>query len=603
MGFQMKLRHFALAGLSALFAMSSATQLHALKKAVLQDQLAPSESVSFDVYLPQQHKNELNQLLSDLQNPNSSSYHQWLTPAQFHARFGASDASVKAIETELARFGLSATLASPHRLHVTGTAAEVGQALGTPLRHGVMANGKGVVVATSSFTLPQSLSSLGAVVTGLSGTERMQSGVKLKAQPENRYSNVGPYWFDDLKQAYDWPSYGSYAGRGTTVGILMSGGYSQRDMDLYFGNEGLPSPKISEVPVLGGSAFDPTNSGTLEAELDIQQSGGMAPRTKIVLYSVPDLFDSSITAGLTQIIEDNKVDVVNMSFGGAELGYTAAYNEGTDFTYLLQEEDQLMAEGNALGITFVASSGDSGALSIPAVACLYTTADPCGTFQASVEFPASSPHVTGVGGTNLKTTYDAANPNDLNSAYISEEAFADPLTADIFYGTTATGGYWGSGGGDSIVFTQPAYQGLVNTGNPKVRTVPDLALHMGGCPANAICNPDDSADLEVLGGLLYGVIGTSASAPAFAGLTALNVERTGARAGNENFYIYSLSAAQSAGAPFPVFHWGIPGFNGLYSSGNNGYNRVLGNGTLYGKDFLNSPLIPSAGIPQTKTNP
>ena len=73
--------------------------------------------------------------------------------------------------------------------------------------------------------------------------------------------------------------------------------------------------------------------------------------------------------------------------------------------------------------------------------------------------------------------------------------------------------------------------------------------------------------------------------------------------GNENYYIYTLAAAQSLGLPLKVFHTGIPGFNGLYSTTPRGYNRVLGNGTVDGRNFLLAPFIPAAGIPQTPSNP
>jgi hypothetical protein len=129
---------------------------------------------------------------------------------------------------------------------------------------------------------------------------------------------------------------------------------------------------------------------------------------------------------------------------------------------------------------------------------------------------------------------------------------------------------------------------------------------MGGCPVGAVtpCNPDDSYDYEVIGNEYVGVIGTSASAPDFAGLTALSIQRQGGqRLGNENYYIYTLALLQNAGLPIKVFKTDIPGFNGLYYTTPKGYNRVLGNGTLNGVDFLLAPFSPVAGTPQTPSNP
>ncbi len=575
-----------------------ANNAHAAEQATIQGRVAAGQQVGFDVYLPLQHRDDLEKLISSLHDDTSPLYHKWLTPAQFHARYSAAQGTVQSITTQLRASNLNVVQISPQRIHVTGASADVERALSTQLHTGVFHSGKQRVVATTPVVAPQSIASAGAVITGLSGKVRMHAYAH-RASTANRYSAAGPYWFDDLKQAYGWPSYQAYSGTGTTIGILIPSSIQAADMVSYFGHEKLKVPNISEVTVEGGAPFDPNTDNSFEAELDVQQTGGMAPNANIVVYNIPDLSDGSIMAGLAQIVEDNRADVVSISFGGPELDYTADYNDGDDYTYLLYQENDLIAQGAAQGITFVASSGDAGALSIPPNACFYTTAS-CGTFQASVEFPASSPYVVGVGGTNLKTTYTA---NNLNSAYISEEAFADPLTADIFYGTPATGGYWGSGGGNSILFPKPLYQYLVKTGSNTVRTVPDVALHMGGCPADAICNSDDSADLEYFDGALYGVIGTSASAPDFAGLTALNVQRFGTRFGNENYYIYALAAAQNIGLPLHVFHTGIPGFNGLYSTTPSGYNRVLGNGTVVGRNFLTAPLVPAAGVPQTPSNP
>jgi kumamolisin len=591
------------AGIFALLcAVVSTSPLMAVEKAELHGRAAATQTATFNIYLPVRDRAGLEKLLQDLQNPNSASYHKWLTPDEFDARFAADARSVEAIRQQLGAYGLKTERLTAHRLQVTGTARAVEQALATTLENGRYRSGRETVVATRPIVPLPALSEANAAVTGLSGMIRMRTNAHKTALPENRYSSTGGYWFDDLKQAYSYPSYQSLNGKGATIGILMDGDYNSADMDLYFGHEKLATPKFSEVLVNGGAPFDP-NGDSFETELDMQQSGGMAPKANVILYNIPDLSDDSILAGLSQIVSDNKADVVNMSFGGAEIYWTAADNGGVDLTYLLREEDDLFAQGNAQGITFVASSGDLGALSAVPLSC-FDYGPNCGSFLAAAQFPATSPHVTGVGGTNLVTTYTGV-AGDLNSKYVRESAFADPLDVDIFYGTSATGGYWGSGGGDSILFGRPAFQAATNTGNRKARTIPDLALHMGGCPlgGSTSCGADDSYDIEALAGGFVGVIGTSCSAPDFSGLTALNVQRLGTRLGNENYYIYSLAVAQAAGVGQAVFHQGIPGFNGLYYTTAKGYNRVLGNGTLDGVNFLLAPAMPVAGTPQTKSNP
>ena len=410
---------------------------------------------------------------------------------------------------------------------------------------------------------------------------------------------MGPYWFTDLKEAYRYPSYQALTGSGVAIGILISGGFQQSDMTSYFNHEGLTSPSFATINVFGGAPFSAANSG--ETHLDLQQSGGMAPQADIGLYNIPDLSDESIFAGLTKITRDNIAEVVSMSFGAPELSYTAAYSNGTDYTGYFTIEDDFFRQGNSQGITFVASSGDYGSNPIAAAACFAQGATSgCGGFVKSVEVPAASPDVTGVGGTNLVTSYTAGA---LTSLYNHENAYFDPVKGDPEDGTPATGARWGSGGGLSIFFAQPSWQTEV-TAAATYRAVPDLALHMGGCPAAAVtpCGAQRSADEEFIAGKLQGVIGTSAAAPDFAGLVALIIQAVGGRLGNINPVIYSLAKTQNGGGT-AVFHRGIAGTNGSYTSSGN-YNMVLGNGTLLANVFLNSAKPPPvAGNPGTASNP
>ena len=350
----------------------------------------------------------------------------------------------------------------------------------------------------------------------------------------------------------------------------------------------------------GSGAFDPTTGDAAEASLDTQMSLGTAPGARETLYNLPDLSDDSITAGYAAVVEDNAVDVVSSSFGLCELYYTAAYNGGVDYTSILRTYHSLFQQGNAQGITFVASSGDNGA--VPCYTAAFSNNPTDGTsFVPGVENPADDPNVTAVGGTNLTTT---ATPGVDDAAYAAENANFDPelpaqFQLDANTIVSVNNNTWGSGGGFSKIFAKPFYQNLVNTGSNRQRSVPDVSLQMGGCPADADLTAQDcttlprSATIIWLGGQPAAVIGTSSSAPEMAGVLALAVELSGGRLGNVNPLIYTLSAVQSlaggvhAPKTLQFFHRGISGNNNFYTvKPGQAYSEVLGNSTLEVKNFL-----------------
>ena len=385
----------------------------------------------------------------------------------------------------------------------------------------------------------------------------------------------------------------------------MSNDFLDSDMTLYFGHEKLAVPKIVRVPIQGGAPFDADAS--TETSLDIQQSGGIAPKATIRHYNLPDLSDDSILRAYNRIVQNNAADIVSSSFGGPELYFTAAYNGGTDFTELLQVYERIFKQGNAQGITFIASSGDSGGLA--AISLDYFSGSPTSPhFIPGVEHPAVSPHVTAVGGTNLVTTMVT---NSLQSKYVSENAYGDPEVPFDPYGiyfptiVPVSGGFWGSGGGESVVFDKPDYQRLVPT-HSSMRTVPDVSLQMGGCPAGISqdpCGTPRSASVVAVGGGLFGVIGTSVSAPGFAGVLALMEEGLGGvRLGNVNNLIYAEAALQAIDPSLKFFHRNIDGFNG-YDYTALIYDRVVGVGTPHVRNMILAPNLPVAGNPQTPSNP
>jgi subtilase family serine protease len=600
----------ALLGACSWFALTSTST--AYEKAVLGAAVAAEQVVQFNIYLPVRDRGAVDALIGELQTPGSPAYHRWLTPAQFNEQFGPSPELVTAITHELEAHGLQVTQVHTHSLGVSGTVGAINAAFGTTLLTARFASGKQSMAAATPLKLTPTLAASGAMIAAFSGTIHMRSLATPRADalPDNRYSPSGGYWFDDLKQAYAYPSYQALTGKGVNIGILMTPNFNPSDMTLYFSYEKLATPSIYTRNVEGGAPWDP-NYGA-ETHVDITHSAGMAPLADVYLYNMPDLDDDSILAGLTDIDEDNLVDVVNMSFSEPEVAYSPAYNGGTSYEGFIGIYDDFFAEGNTQGITFVAASGDWGGKNVPPPACFSASAPtPCGAMQVGVSIPAASPHVTAVGGTNLVTTYE---PPTLFSAYVSENAVSDPLASDIFYGTTATGAVWGSGGGISSYFAKPSYQNLVSqkylpARAANWRTIPDVALEMGGCPSGDLyyqehgkCPPDRSFDWVPIDGKFYGVVGTSLSSPDFVGLVALKIESVGERLGNENYDIYTLAAAQANGSTNIVFRQDIAGNNGVWTT-EPGYNLVLGNGTVIGNDFVVGPSLPAARVPRTPTNP
>jgi len=203
------------------------------------------------------------------------------------------------------------------------------------------------------------------------------------------------------------------------------------------------------------------------------------------------------------------------------------------------------------------------------------------------------------------------------SAYASCLQSPFLLGVRLYFGWQLMTNGWGklhNLAGISSYFAKPSYQNLVSqqylpAKAQNWRTIPDVALEMGGCPAgdlyyaeHGVCPPDRSFDWTPIDGEFYGYIGTSLSSPDFVGLLALKIQSEGGRLGNENYDIYSLAAAQANGSSNTVFRQNISGNNGVYKTAP-GYNLVLGNGTVIANDFVRGPSLPVAGLPQTGTNP
>jgi len=619
-------------------------------------------TTTFSVYLPLTNTTALEQLLSEQTDSTSTNYHKWLTPAQFKQQFGPSAAAFASARASLESAGLTVTAEHTQSLTVQGSVAAVEKLFSTQLVQTRTSDGKTKWAAShyGQLNLPQRLAELGAVIPEFAPhlTSHVHSRVVQAVDTGHltiggtianlaRLANADSFFYaNDLNEAYQLPSFraevtpplsrhpAQLAGVGATIGIVISsvidpvdlaasfnssisaGGVT--DLQNYSAVSNLPVPTVAFHPVNGGAgAFDPNSPDSDEASLDTQMSLGTAPGAKEIVYDMPDLTDANIVAAYQQVDDENVVDVVSSSFGESELDFTAAANRGVDFTSIIKMFHQLFQQGNAQGITFLASSGDNGAPACipPAFQSNPTTA---GTnFILGVSNPAEDPNVTAVGGTNLQTT---ATPTANDVTYASENANFDPRLPQQVTINNVTfnvgNNTWGSGGGFSQLFAKPAYQFLVNTGSLTHRSVPDVSLMMGGCPGDADLAKQDctqlprSAVIVWIGGEPFLLIGTSSSSPEMAGVVAIAVEKSGGRLGNINPTIYTLSALQTllgganAPAAFQFFHRNISGNNNGYTvKPGQAYSEVLGNGTLDVRNFLGLQGVAPAGAPGTASNP
>ena len=606
----------------------------------------------FSVYLPLTHTAALEQLLQAQTDEASPNYHHWLTPAQFKSQFGPSRADVARAKSLLEAAGFSVVGEKTQSLQVQGPVWAVEKAFATQLRQVKMPRGRTRLEASNHhLTLPRALSALGAVIPQftphLISHTHSQPGRKLATlSPQARLSSDNSFFYpNDLNEAYQLPSFrtevvplhsrkpAQIAGVGSTIGIVISSVINPDDLaktfnssflaggvpinQQYSKNSNLPVPTVTIRKVDGGSGpFDASTPDAFEASLDTQMSLGTAPGAKEIVYDMPDLSNDSVLDAYTAVVEDNEADVVSSSFGECELDFTAAYNGGTDFTAILKTQHRIFQQGNAQGITWLASSGDEGAAACVSKQFANNPTD--GTnFVLGVENPADDPSVTAVGGTNLQTR---ATPGVDDAAYASENADFDPRLPALFLAgdqiVSVGNNTWGSGGGLSQIFSKPLYQYLVNTGSAAHRAVPDVSLMMGGCPGDADLAALDctavprSAAIIWFDGQPNLVIGTSSSSPEMAGVLALAVELNGGRLGNVNPLIYALSAIQTlaggtrAPKALQYFHRNISGNNNGYTvRPGQAYSEVLGNSTLNVKNFLQLPFVAPAGTPNTPSNP
>lgn len=591
----------------------------------------------------------LTQYLADLQNPSSPNYHKWLTPAQYGAQFGISDSDLQTVESWLQAHGFRIEKVPQGRNMIlfSGNFEQLQTAFHTSI-HSLFVNGENHF---ANMTNPQIPAALAPVVSGVGPLNDFHPKAPVQMGPRGHYdastkrivsdftltSGSTPLLFLDPADAatiYDTPNTNlnanyksgtTYDGAGVNIGIGGTSDINLTDVANYrtgFLGETTSNVNLPTVIVDGN---DPglVSGWDVEGLLDNEVSGGLAPKAKVYFYTAADTdLTSGFVDAVFRAVDDNYVSILSMSIGECEAGLGNSGN-----AEVLEGTEQAAAQG----ITVVVAASDNGS-----AGCDDFDTETAAQYGLQVNGFASTPYDIAVGGTdfdalaNAFSTYASGESTEgppywgTALKYIPENPWNDSTTVNGLLSaniaaTDSNGNtniVAGSGGLSGCVtqtnagvceagYAKPSFQSSL-TPNDNVRDLPDVAFFAGNGDYNAtwvLCSDPASdgssqsytecvnTNGEFSDSTYFdGVGGTSAAAPAFAGMLALVAQAHGSasdnyRLGQADSILYQLAA--NAGTYASVFHDITVGNNsvvcasGSPNCGTNGFLTGYNAGTGY----------------------
>jgi subtilase family serine protease len=644
----------------------------------------PSQKLSYMTLLtvpsPSQQK-AINQLLAQQQDRHSALYHRWLTPEQYADRFGLSLNDIQRLTTWLQSEGFSVLSVARARNFIvfSGTAAQAQTAFQTQI-HKFSINGQTNFSNITPISIPAALT---GVVSGVRGLSNFQPKSFLQHKkpnysyplPDNEYAAyLAP---GDLETIYSiGPLYtANINGTGQKLAVIGQTDVYLADLTDFRSGFNLPaiptgSCSTNANGVITGCAAGSANllqykvvsgytdpgvvysCGDLgEADLDLEWSNAVAQNAQIVFVNAPVVYgeNCSVLSGngvwdsWYYAVDNQVAPVITMSYGICELGEGSGNaGEGS-----FGSDEAELTEANSEGITFMNSTGDSGAAGCDNSPPGNNPTPPylAAQYGQAVNYPASSPEVTGVGGTattiaeistDFSKYWSTANGANGVSAlsYIPEAAWNDDAEIGAYCAANPTdtancdpGGtgqvkitnqqtfqedYWlysGGGGPSNCVtstetactggFPQPTWQqGLSIPGqSTRTRFVPDVSmLASPDFPGYIFCT-----DASCAGGIPSAIAansivgGTSASSPVFAGIvTLLNQYLGGTGLSNINPSLYQIATYYD-----PSVTAGLKAFNAVTESD---FPSNPGSNTVYCQEGTPSGFPAAQVCPSTGTN-
>jgi len=536
----------------------------------------PTTVIAVTAWLEIHNKASLDALVKQQNTPGSPNYHAWLTEAQIDATYGPKPQEVKAVTNFLTAHNLTVLAVAENNLYVKvqGTVADVQKAFHVQL-HNYKVNG----VTHRSNTADPSVDSGGGLIAAVTGlddvefhpnnvrpmdadgtpapmtplvnspngaffesqclrgvqTKTFSSGGHTAIYTGNRYGaditnttlgHLAPcgYQPSEVQTAYNMGALydAGLAGQGQTVVIVDAFGSStiQTDAEVFSQIYGLPdlTPANFHVFAAPGTVQHPATrhfgspaGWADEITLDVEWVHAMAPGANIALVISPNN-GADLDEAVNWAVVHHLGNTISNSWSGPE---------GFGNPQTLSRVERILEMAAAQGIDVNFSSGDFGD-NVEFVGKL------------TVDYPGSSTFATSVGGTSL-----FLNPDDTMSfqtgwgTNITRLTNRDGTVVIPPLNTPPLGFQFGAGGGASLTFAKPPFQGGL-PGN--VRLVPDIAF---------LADPQTGVEIiETVGGQLsFGSIGgTSLACPMFSALMSIAAQKAGHRLGQAAPLVYNLPA-------------------------------------------------------------
>ncbi len=561
---------------------------------------ATTQLQSVSIYLSRSASQQtaLETLLAAQQNPASPLYHQWLTPDQFAAQYGASDADISKVEDWLAQQGFTVAGAARNRsvITFTGSVSQIDSAFRTEMHYFDVRGEKHFAPATD-LSIPAALAPAVLTVGNLSDLRPKSYVKKVTGKPNFTSSQSGSHLLTpkDLATIYDInAAYNSgWTGVGQTITIVGDSAVYASDISNFQTAAGVPvrAPNMILVtnPYTGASTIVAGEES--ESDIDLEYSSAIAkgatidfvytgvPANGVANYDAYDALGYAVTNKIGQII--------SISYGSCEAVF------GSYFA----QYDGYLQQAAAQGQSVIAAAGDDGSDACYSYAGTSNgvTVTAAQSTALSVSWPGSSAYATSMGGTEFPT----ADVSTTNTTYWINSTGTDVLSSATQYipeivwnDDSAAGGLSAGGGGISTESLHPSWQtGVTGIPASAYRLVPDISLNSSDTNAPYLYCSSDSTFTGITGSCSYGFRdaaneylteagGTSFAAPIFAGMLAIINQSKGATTGqglvNPTLYTLAANATTYASA----FHDTTSGNNGCTAGVSYQYNN--GTSNVYG---------------------